>query len=82
MKSQPHHRSGRAMIRAGVDVGGTFTDGVVIDEASGAIDQRKVPSDPTKLEVGIVDGLKRLSDRPSGWSACRSSATAPPSPPT
>jgi N-methylhydantoinase A len=47
------------MIRAGVDVGGTFTDVVVIDEADGTIDQRKVPSDPTQLEVGIVDGLKR-----------------------
>ncbi|MGB3482601.1 MAG: hydantoinase/oxoprolinase family protein [Mycobacterium sp.] len=47
------------MIRAGVDVGGTFTDVVVIDEATGTIDQRKVPSDPSQLEVGIVDGLSR-----------------------
>ncbi|XAS74314.1 hydantoinase/oxoprolinase family protein [Micrococcaceae bacterium Sec5.1] len=47
------------MIRAGVDVGGTFTDVVLIDEATGDITQRKVPSDPKQLEVGIVNGLVR-----------------------
>jgi N-methylhydantoinase A len=46
------------MRRAGVDVGGTFTDVVVIDD-DGAINDFKIPSDPQQLEVGIASGLVR-----------------------
>lgn len=47
------------MKRAGVDVGGTFTDIVTIDDETGAVSECKVPSDPTQLETGIVTGLVR-----------------------
>lgn len=46
------------MKRAGVDVGGTFTDVVVIDE-DGQVTQNKVPSNPQHLERSVVDGLVR-----------------------
>ncbi|WP_199435260.1 hydantoinase/oxoprolinase family protein [Qaidamihabitans albus] len=51
------------MKRAGVDVGGTFTDVVVLDEQE-KVTEHKVPSDPSRLEHGVADGLlKTLGGR-------------------
>lgn len=44
-------------VRVAVDVGGTFTDIFVMDEASGRIDVHKVPSTPSDPGAAIVDGL-------------------------
>jgi N-methylhydantoinase A len=46
------------MMRAGVDVGGTFTD-VVLLHKDGQLSAHKVPSNPKNLEGGIVGGLQR-----------------------
>ena len=46
--------------RIGVDVGGTFTDGLVLNEATGRIAQVKVlstPDDPSKAFLAAVSRL-------------------------
>jgi N-methylhydantoinase A len=44
--------------RIGVDIGGTFTDVVLADEASGAAAVVKVPTTPRDFGQGVVDGLR------------------------
>jgi len=44
--------------RIGVDIGGTFTDVVLADEASGAAAVVKVPTTPRDFAQGVVDGLE------------------------
>jgi N-methylhydantoinase A len=41
----------------GVDVGGTFTDTIAIDEEIGLVKLSKVPSTPPNQAVGFLDGL-------------------------
>ncbi|MBT6278297.1 MAG: hydantoinase/oxoprolinase family protein [Chromatiales bacterium] len=48
------------MIRLGVDVGGTFTDLVLVDDASGAIHLNKVPTTPEDPSIGTIDGALEL----------------------
>jgi len=48
-----------AGLRVGVDVGGTFTDVVAIDER-GTIHYAKVSSTPEDQSVGVLEGLRRL----------------------
>ena len=48
---------------AGVDVGGTFTDIVLFDAASGALTVTKVPSTPANQSVGVIRGLESVLDR-------------------
>src|SRR2546423_4320988 len=43
-------------LRVAVDVGGTFTDICILDEADGSIEVRKVPSTSDPIEAG-VDGV-------------------------
>ena len=50
------------MLRIGIDVGGTFTDLVAIDEG-GVATLAKVPSTPDDPSVGVVDGLATLAAR-------------------
>jgi N-methylhydantoinase A len=50
------------MYRIGIDVGGTFTDLVAIDEG-GATMLAKVPSTPDDPSRGVLDGLARLAVR-------------------
>ena len=47
----------------GVDVGGTFTDFYMLDEASGAVHTGKRPSTPDNPARAIVDGLLALASR-------------------
>lgn len=47
------------MIRAGVDVGGTFTDVIIFDEDTGEIRITKTPSTPKNPAQGILDGLEK-----------------------
>ncbi len=48
------------MLWLGIDVGGTFTDLVVYDPASGRITLGKVPSTPEDQSQGILHGIKSL----------------------
>jgi N-methylhydantoinase A len=50
------------MYRIGIDVGGTFTDLVAIEEA-GATMLAKVPSTPDDPSLGVLDGLALLARR-------------------
>src|SRR4051794_31325253 len=50
------------MYRIGIDVGGTFTDLVAIDEG-GATVLAKVVSTPQDPSVGVLDGLAQLAER-------------------
>ena len=44
----------------GVDVGGTFTDLVLYDEAAGTLLLAKTPSTPHDHSEGILAGIRRL----------------------
>ncbi len=46
----------------GVDVGGTFTDVVAVDEQSGRISVFKTPSTPANQAEGILTGIAALHD--------------------
>src|SRR5437764_3635483 len=50
------------MYRIGVDVGGTFTDLVAIDEG-GLTTLTKVPSTPEDPSLGVLEGLSQLAGR-------------------
>ncbi|MBX9605925.1 MAG: hydantoinase/oxoprolinase family protein [Gammaproteobacteria bacterium] len=58
-------RAGRIQIvtdsyRLGVDVGGTFTDVLLIHEQSGALYAAKVPSTPEDSSRGVMHGVERV----------------------
>jgi N-methylhydantoinase A len=44
--------------RVGIDVGGTFTDAVIVDD--GRVRIAKVRSTPARIEAGFMDALQRL----------------------
>ena len=46
--------------RLGVDVGGTFTDLLLVDEKSGQTWSAKVPSTPKDQSIGVLNGLARV----------------------
>ena len=46
--------------RLGVDVGGTFTDVLLIDEASGVFHTVKVPSTPQDSSQGVLQGIEQV----------------------
>ena len=46
--------------RLGVDVGGTFTDLLLIDESSGGTFRAKVPSTPQDSSIGVLNGIERV----------------------
>src|SRR5690349_5273771 len=49
------------MYRIGIDVGGTFTDLVAVDDF-GKATLAKVPSTPEDPSVGVLDGLRLLAE--------------------
>jgi N-methylhydantoinase A len=48
------------MIRVGIDVGGTFTDLVCLDESTGTMTALKVPSTTGREHDGFIAGLRAL----------------------
>ena len=46
-------------LRVAVDIGGTFTDVVVFDEASGSLSLAKALSTPTELTRGVLEEIGR-----------------------
>jgi N-methylhydantoinase A len=60
-------------LRVGVDTGGTFTDVVVLDEATGALTTTKTPSTPADPAQGFLTGAdKALGAAGAGWDAVAS----------
>ena len=56
-------RPGRAIgegYRLGVDVGGTFTDLMLIDERSGKTHVAKVSSTPKDSSIGVLNGIEKI----------------------
>jgi N-methylhydantoinase A len=49
--------------RLGVDVGGTFTDLLLVNEKSGGTWSAKVPSTPADQSVGVLNGIARVCDK-------------------
>ena len=48
--------------RLGVDVGGTFTDLLLVNEASGQTYMAKVLSTPDDSSIGVLNGIDRICD--------------------
>ncbi len=48
--------------RLGVDVGGTFTDLLLISEETGETFTAKVPSTPKDSSIGVLNGIARICD--------------------
>ena len=46
--------------RLGVDVGGTFTDLLLVNEKSGALHTAKVPSTPEDSSIGVFNGITKV----------------------
>ena len=51
------------MNRIGVDVGGTFTDLILVEEDTGRFTVDKVPSTPDDPARGVVEGIRKLCDK-------------------
>ncbi len=49
------------MYRLSTDVGGTFTDGVLLDEASGRVVVSKVSSTPRNPAIGTIESVEKFS---------------------
>jgi len=60
--------------RVGIDIGGTFTDVVVVDE-QGSTKTAKVPSTPWDYAQGIIDGLQAAAVEPEHISSLHHGTT-------
>ncbi len=58
-------------MRAGVDVGGTFTDVLVVDDATGAFRVGKALTTPDDPSVGVRQGLAGVLEQTPGTLRCR-----------
>jgi len=52
--------SKQTRLRLGIDIGGTFTDFVVYDEATGQITTFKISSTPVNPAIAVLEGLSRV----------------------
>ena len=53
-------RRGAGGYRLGVDVGGTFTDLLLLDERRARVFTAKVPSTPSDSSIGVVNGIEKI----------------------
>ena len=51
---------GTGGLRLGVDVGGTFTDLILLDAAKGKVWSAKVPSTPQDSSIGVLNGIEKI----------------------
>ncbi len=47
-------------LKLGVDVGGTFTDLILVDEDNGRMIRAKTPSTPADQSVGVLNGIEKV----------------------
>jgi N-methylhydantoinase A len=59
----------RQLKRIGIDVGGTFTDVVMVDDETGRIWSTKVPTTPRDRVIGTVEGFRRILQLSGAQSA-------------
>ena len=64
--------------RIGIDTGGTFTDVVAIDDATGEILTTKTPSTPHDPSIGVIDGIRKILRLANGAPSAPETATARP----
>jgi N-methylhydantoinase A len=57
------------MFRVGCDIGGTFTDFVVLGEATGEVFVEKSLTTPADPSIGMLDGLRALERAAPGYPA-------------
>ncbi len=55
-----HYGRSTMGFRLGIDVGGTFTDLVLIQDETGEIWREKVPSTPANPAEGVLEGIRRI----------------------
>src|SRR5580698_1345705 len=55
--------------RIGIDVGGTFTDVVMVDDTNGQVWSTKVPTTPRDRVVGAINGYRRILEISGSASA-------------
>jgi N-methylhydantoinase A len=53
----------RGPIRIAVDIGGTFTDIEILEEATGRVHQFKTPSTPSDPSIGLINGIRAAAER-------------------
>lgn len=49
--------------RVGIDIGGTFTDVALVEEATGSLGVVKVPTTPEDFGRGVLDGVRTALDK-------------------
>ena len=65
----PAVADGPRRLRVGIDTGGTFTDVVAVDEATGAVWTTKTPSTPDDPSVAVLAGLRQILRLAGGAAA-------------
>lgn len=50
-------------VRIGIDIGGTFTDLQILDEASGRVSSLKTPTTPDDPSLGLMNGIDEAAAR-------------------
>lgn len=60
MKATNNNSGDNMAYRLGVDVGGTFTDLLLVDETTGDTYTAKVPSTPADSSIGVLNGIERV----------------------
>jgi len=58
----PVRVSGEKSVRIAVDIGGTFTDLQILDEATGINQAHKTPTTPDDPSEGLITGLREATD--------------------
>ncbi len=53
-------RRAHARLRIGIDTGGTFTDVVAVNEATGDMITTKTPSTPHDPSLGVLEGIRKV----------------------
>lgn len=59
------------LFRLGVDVGGTFTDLLLLDDSTGSTWRHKIPSTPADPSIAVQQGIDEILAKVQGGSKIR-----------